>query len=174
MDDKTGYAKLRILNCFNNIEEEEEVLDRIKMAGFNRLDDEHDAVMVFEINSHFGVATTIENILTEKGIPFTMFSALMEEHLPIIFTFDGVRSNSVFADHNENAYIDMRAMRSIIDMLEDDLEIKALLYSNEQWVNTDVSTMFRYGMENAKEFHTEIKNEAIQVEAISDISTEEG
>ncbi|MEA3453612.1 MAG: hypothetical protein U9R12_01635 [Candidatus Caldatribacteriota bacterium] len=149
-------VKLEILDCFNDSTEEAKILGQIRNNSFNGQTEEvNDKTIIY-----YTETASEENLkdisvdLIESGIPFKIYENASGDTPPKITIFDGVRIHTVLSDHNGNAYVDMRALRAIIDMLEEDLEIKALFYANEQWVNTDVTSMFRYGMENTKEFAT--------------------
>lgn len=112
---------------------------------------------------------SLETYLKNNGIPFKMWVSSKEASSAQIRVFDGVRLNSIPSDDKGNAYVDMRALRSIIDMLEDDREILALSYSNTHWVETDVENMWRYGMETVYEFSTKYEKR----ESVIDVEVEE-
>jgi hypothetical protein len=64
----------------------------------------------------------------------------------------------VYADENWEPLIKMSGMRTLIDLLEKSEEeepyadVKALVMANENWSETDINNMWRYGMENSIAF----------------------
>ncbi len=150
MNKKRNSTTLRVLTCISNKDYETKTVEQIIAAGFKKTHDSDENTMTFESDLDPDVTEVIEEILCKEGVPFSIHFAMPTDGLPYIYVFDGVRPNKVLSDPEGNTYVDMRVLRSLIDMLEEDLEIRALLYSNEHWINTDVSTMFKNGMENTK------------------------
>jgi hypothetical protein len=110
-----------------------------------------DPVMKLEGRMPFGTNPKLEEWLQSEGIPFKRWSEPCDDFPSEMVVFDGVRIASLTTDAEGNAMVDMRALRSIIDMLENDDELRALAYANSHWVETNVENMFRYGMEDVKE-----------------------
>ena len=97
-------------------------------------------------------------------MPYKRFTKAYDDFPSIISVFDGARLDEVPSDESENPMVDMRAIRGIIDMLEDNEEIRALVYANGFWVNTDVSTMFRWRMEEVTEIGSGEKPIDVEIE----------
>ena len=158
---------LQIIKCFEE-EEFNEVFDLLNKAQFSvepdatysitqeefdgfqlAADDRH---MTVYGNIAFGGDEELEAYLEDKGMPFKRWSANTDEYEHQLVMFDGVRKHNVLSDKEGNALVDMRALRSIIDMLEDGLEPRALFYANENWIETDINNCWRYGMEQTLAF----------------------
>ncbi len=163
-----AYTKMDILRCWTD-EETEKLLEMIEDSGYRVIGDGDSKLrptkeLLYNSDGKipYGAYPELEDWLSTNGIPFKRWSDSFDEFQPEIVVFDGARTEKVMSDKEGNAYVDMRALRSIIDMLEDNLELRALVYSNEQWVETDVNNMFRWRMEETVEINTD--NDIIDVE----------
>ena len=96
----------------------------------------------------------LKGVLEDMGVPWTQYNQVCQD----IEVFDGVRVNKVSTDDDGNPYVDMRVLRSVIDMLEEGLDARAIVYANGFWVETDVLNLWRNGMENAVTYIVEGKN----------------
>ncbi len=171
MDNMTT-STIEILKCFVGKDEEDMVFDLLNKSNYkvvvagegskkltvemfnNILLDDNGRTFIMAGNIPYGTYPPLEAYLQEQSAPFKRWTDICEAFSPEIVVFDGVRLNAVPSNTEGDALVDMRALRSIIDMLEEDKEILALSYSNANWVETDVSNMWRYGMEAVSEFST--------------------
>jgi hypothetical protein len=164
-----AYSKIDILRCLDG-EEVDELLELLNSSKYTKVKLERDTipgtdeVMSLEGEMPFGTSPKLEEWLQEKGVPFKRWTDMCDEFQAEIFVFDGARTATVFSDREGNALVDMRALRAVIDMLENDEEVRALVYANQQWVETDVSNMFRWRVEEEKEFSSMKKDDFIDVE----------
>jgi len=106
------------------------------------------------------------------GIPFVIEDRTNNK----MVVFDGVREGTVDCDNSGIPLIPMQYIRDIIDILEvpetEDAfsDLKALVRANEYWTNTDIDTMWRYGMEKSVAFSS---NFAGEDDSIIDVEAEE-
>jgi hypothetical protein len=158
-----AYSKIDILRCLDG-EEVDKLVELLNYSDYTQVKLDKDSLpgddKVISLNGKmpFGTNPKLEEWLQEKGVPFKRWTDSCEEFPSEIFVFDGARHETVLSDSEGNALVDMRALRAIIDMLEDDNEIRALVYANQQWVNTDVSCMFRWRMEETVDISTGREN----------------
>jgi len=147
-----AYTYLEVLRC----------LDDKESADFNSLAKESGYkfqrsvgnVDLYSGEIPYGISKTVEDWLQDNGVPFKRFTSMYEDFPPEIVAFDGVRRHTMPADNEGNALVDMRALRGIIDMLEDGEDIRVIAYANSHWSETDVSKMFRWGMEDTHRIQT--------------------
>lgn len=175
---------IEVLKCLNKDEDRElfnifKNSNTIVLKGDEEVDegafrllmaDSSSRVATLDLKNQSDYSGTIEAWLEESGIPFKEWKRNNDSSISEIDTFDGVRRNTVNADRDGNPLVDMRVLRSIIDMLEDDDEIRAIPYANMYWVETDVSNMWRWGMEEVREFSTDQDKETIDVDIVEEES----
>ncbi len=140
-------SKYKLVTPDGNVELTKKLLEELLL-------DTKDRTFLLLGSIPYGTYPPLEEFLRAGSIPFCRWTDICEDFSPEIVVFDGVRVNAVSSNTEGDALVDMRALRSIIDMLEEDREILALSYSNENWVETDVNNMWRFGMEAVAEFST--------------------
>lgn len=154
-----AYSAIDILECFKDNNERSEMVKLAIDAGYSPVPSENgDKVKRFDGKIKYGTSPELENWLVENGVPFKRFTSAYEDFPAEVMVFDGIRKHSVPSDTQGNALVDMRVVRSIIDMLENDDELRALSYSNGHWIETDVTNMYRWGMEETIEISSEKKD----------------
>ena len=159
-----AYTYLEVLDCLNK-EESAEFDELIRNSGYKMVDGESNVIR-YEGTIPYGMDSRIEEWLQNNGVPFKRFTSMYEDFPPEVVSFDGVRKHTMPSDNEGNALVDMRALRSIIDMLEDGEEIRVISYANSHWAETDVSKMFRWGMEDTHKIQTGGHQAAIDTEII--------
>jgi len=139
-------ATMEVLNCLND-NEQKELDDLMKKAGLTKVDSESENTTKYSGKIRYGYNHEVEEWLKNNGVPFKRWSGGYDDFSPIMVIFDGIREHDTPADGSGNALVDMRAIEAIKEMLEDDQEIRALVYANQHWINNDISSMWRWGME---------------------------
>ena len=107
---------------------------------------------------------SLKALLSELGVPWVYQNIVCQE----IEAFDGVRVSKVDTDEEGSPYVDMRAVRSIIDMLEKGDEVRAIVYANQFWVETNVLNMWRNGMEGVVAYSVGAPTQATTTEHMND------
>lgn len=93
--------------------------------------------------------------LENLGIPYILYECEEKGEMTV---YDGVRSHSMICTKEKTPLIEMSAIREIIDLLEKSededpyADMRALVKANENWIETDIDNMWRYGMENSVAF----------------------
>ncbi len=178
-----AYTKIDILRCWSD-DETDELFELIEDSGY-RVVEEGDSklkptkellynsggekLLLLEGKIPYGSYPQLEEWLEKNGIPFKRWAEACDDFPSEMVVFDGVRRSSLITDTTGNAMVDMRALRSIIDMLENDEELRALTYANSHWVETNVENMYRWGMEDVKE----IVNDGNHKDDVIDVDVEE-
>ena len=174
---------MQIIKCFEK-EEEDEIYNLINEAeysddwgcsGISR--EEFDILMKnqeryldLKGNLPNGLHEPLESYLEEKGIPFKRWSEAGIEFDHDLVVFDGVRSHTTLASKDGEPLVEMSAIKTILERLEepdkpgDDLaDLKTfsdvLAIANYHWVNTDINTFYRYGMEGSVAFSPNAKGD---------------
>ena len=169
---------IKILKCYEG-EELEEVAEAIENSCFGDKDSaslfkeqlENDERYVeFFAPVNYGADEELESFLEDKGIPYVRVSQFSDDAPNQMIAYDGVRRFDVPVDGNMNPVVDMRAMKAIIEMLENDDELRALFYANENYIETDINKFYRYGMEDSIAFSPNaVKNNAIDVDIAEEV-----
>jgi len=115
----------------------------------------------------------LEKYLKELGIPFICYEC---EDTGEMTVFDGVREHAMICTKDKTPLVEMNSIREIIDLLEKSEEedpyadMRALVKANENWIETDINNMWRYGMENSVAFSHNYREDS---EDIIDTTIEE-
>lgn len=118
----------------------------------------------------------LEEYLQDLGIPFITYECSETGEMTV---FDGVRKHSMICTKDKTPLVEVDAIREIIDLLETPededpyADMRALVKANENWIETNIDNMWRYGMENSVAFSSNFNDpnkDAIDV----DIEEEDG
>lgn len=122
------------------IELKEEILVRNGVARFYSILKSKILVIPYEKKEEEEAITF--NLLG-KMIPYINYK-LKKDSISTKEIFDGVNTNFVLCDSDSNALIPQDDMLKIIDMLENDNEIEALIFANERVCRDNVMEFKRF------------------------------
>lgn len=146
-------TELQVVDDFEE-NERKEFLEIISGANYKEVESDSERLLKFSGELEEGDAEKADGFLKDKGIPFKRWSSPRDED-PFIIIYDGVRENKVPSGRDKQEYAPLSNIREVIDLLELSEEedpyadIKALLKINENWINTDIKNMYRYGMKDS-------------------------
>ncbi len=172
------YSKIKIIKGFEEDEIEEfytkilssgYLLDNGKLAdltkeSFTKHMDEDCRYLSFTGLVSNSTYKQLEEFLMDTGMPFKCLNRKTKKGYPDMVIFDGVRRHYVNCTKNEEPLAPMAALREVINLLELSEEedqfadMKALVVANENWVETDINNMWRYGMENSVAFSSNFRD----------------